>query len=75
MDDAVPPSKESHTLHQSNFNTISRHRFEIKEEVRMVAPRDSVKSSFVNESLSGPNANEWMNTMKDEMEYMQTNQV
>jgi len=41
----------------------------------MVAPHDSAKLRSITEALSGPNAKEWMDDIKDKIESMRINQV
>ena len=74
MNNAVSPSHDQ-TLRRSNHNTIPRRYFEIEGEVCMVAPQDSAEPRSVNEALCDLNAKEWMDTMKNEMEFMRTNQI
>jgi len=65
---AVPPSRKSHMIHQSNCNNILGFRFEIEGKVGMVAPQDSMNPRSINKALFGLNAKEQMDVMKDEMD-------
>jgi len=72
VDNVVSPLQESHTQRQNNHHIIPHCCFEIEKEVCLVAAYDSAKTESVKEALSGPNARELMDVMKDEKNPMQT---
>ena len=71
------PMEQDHEQSQprcSNSERIPHHRFEIKGEAFMIA-QDKEEPKTIQHALSGPEAKEWFEAMKKEMNSMKSNQV
>lgn len=55
--------------------SLPRRHFEIEGEALIVTPQDDEQPKNLKEVISYPAKEEWLKTMKDEMESMKTNQV
>uniref|UniRef100_A0A2N9FDK1 Integrase catalytic domain-containing protein n=1 Tax=Fagus sylvatica TaxID=28930 RepID=A0A2N9FDK1_FAGSY len=66
---------QSPQLRRSQRGNVPHRRFGIEGESFISIAQDDTEPRSYDEAMSSPTCNEWMTTMKDEMESMRTNQI
>ncbi|XP_042400889.1 uncharacterized protein LOC121990908 [Zingiber officinale] len=62
-------------LQESNRKGMLKHHYEIEGHTYIISSIDEVEPKNIDEALSCPSRDKWINTMEEEMELMKSNNV